>query len=129
MTFSSLQDTWAGSLHAARSFWSPGNKNMLLLGDSLVSYKGIDTSLTMGLMRAWDHPAGWGGFHTCSDSQSKIMFATATNAADRQEAGLEWGNVTDFDLYNDSWYHGLPCGYVSGWKWGDASGTRFTKVL
>jgi hypothetical protein len=105
--FDPLADLTRGPAHIAQGLWSGQLTNLLCLGDSIMSH-GSPVRLYDGILRGWDLPAGWRGFHATTASGAGVRrwlgFAEPYDDVDAFRSVL---SVTDAS-FGGAHLYGLP---------------------
>jgi hypothetical protein len=72
-SFDALTTLTHGPASVVQEFWSQGTRNVLCLGDSIMA-NSSPARLYDAILRAWDVPAGWRGFHASTGGGAGVQY-------------------------------------------------------
>ena len=120
--FDVLADLTNGPAHIAQELWSPQTRNLLCVGDSIMHH-GSPLRLYDGILRAWDLPAGWRGFHATTASGAGVRqwrgYADGYDDVDAYRSDLSvteasFGGAHFYGLPHHHLDHDVGLGFVNG---------------
>jgi hypothetical protein len=112
-----------GSTSILEEFWSPQTTNVLLVGDSFMRTSMEFRAYAGALIRAWDHPAGYDGFHIPPGGtlnpgggiNSFYMYELSDDADAQPDTYADRGSGIAESLFADQYFAGAPAGGI--WEW------------
>jgi hypothetical protein len=105
--FNVLTTLTHGPESIARKFWSQDAKNLLCVGDSIMA-DGSPNRLYDAILRSWDVPAGWDGFHVATSSNIGVRrWLGFTTGYDGVDAFRTLRHVT-LPSFGGTHFYGLP---------------------